>query len=94
MSDKSIFFSNRYNSRITLYNQSYYDFGLSPNESCFCVKAIIDNVEYIVGHGYKTDGLARRHAETITNFFVIQTNVYKVMLSNDSIITEKVYDAS
>ena len=92
MCDKTISFSNRYNNRITLYNQSHYDFGLSPDESCFCIKAIIDNIEYIIGHNYETRDLARRHAEMITNLFTIQTNVYEVTISNNSIITKKIYD--
>lgn len=48
---------NKYDMRIAIYNQSCYDYDLTPNESCLCIKATIDNKEYVIGHGYKSKRL-------------------------------------
>lgn len=84
---------NKYDMRIAIYNQSCYDYDLIPNESCLCIKATIDNKEYVIGHGYKSKRLAIRVAKTITDLFLIKTRVYKITkLENRSVISEMIYN--
>lgn len=79
--------------RIAIYDQSCYDYDLTPNESCLCIKATIDNKEYVIGHGYKSKRLAIRVAKTITDLFLIKTCVYKITkLENRSVISEMIYN--
>ena len=84
---------NKYDMRIAIYNQSCYDYDLTPNESCLCIKATIDNKEYVIGHGYKSKRFAIRVAKTITDLFLIKTCVYKITkLENRSVISEMIYN--
>ena len=84
---------NKYDMRIAIYNQSCYDYDLTPNESCLCIKATIDNKEYVIGHGYKSKRFAIRVATTITDLFLIKTCVYKITkLENRSVISEMIYN--
>lgn len=84
---------NKYDMRIAIYNQSCYDYDLTPNESCLCIKATIDNKEYVIGHGYKAKRLTIRVAKTITDLFLIKTCVYKITkLENRSVISEMIYN--
>ena len=52
---------------------------------------IIKNL--LQGHGYETTAIAKYHAKTITDLFLIKTCIYKVTkLEDRSLITEIIYD--
>ena len=86
-------YTNKYGMQIAIYNQSCYDYDLLQNESCICIKATIDSKEFVIGHGYETTAIAKYHAKTITDLFLIKTYIYKVTkLEDRSLITEMIYD--
>lgn len=86
-------YTNKYDMQIAVYSQYCYDYDLLPNESCLCIKATIDNEEFVIGHGYESKPFAIKIAKTITDIFLIKTCLYKVAkLEDRSIITEMIYD--
>ena len=59
----------------------------------FVLNATIDSKEFVIGHGYETTAIAKYHAKTITDLFLIKTCIYKVTkLEDRSLITEIIYD--
>ena len=87
-------YTNKYGLQFAFYNQSCYDYDLLQNESRIYIKATIDNKEFVIGHGYETTAIAKYHAKTITDLFLIKTCIYKVTkLEDRSLITEIIYDS-
>jgi hypothetical protein len=76
-------YTNKYDMQIAVYSQYCYDYDLIPNESCLCIKATIDNKEFVIGHGYESKQFAILIAKTTTDLFLIKTCLYKVTKLED-----------
>lgn len=75
-------YANRYGEQINLYPQQFYQFDLLHNDFCYCIKVILDNKEYIIGHNYETINIAKFHARSVIANMLLNAKVYKVTCEN------------